>query len=274
MPNKIGVIFCCYGNPDYVNPCLKPWLELKEKFNIKIAAVNGQFKEYSELGIEDSDTETQNKIKELYNNKSLDFLYIQNDIFIEKNNRIYQTEAKIRDRALQWLLKENVDFVILLDSDEIYAKKEIENLIEYINREDNKFYTVFQIEFKNLTFSDKTYTKGFNPKRVWRVDIGEFILSKVTYDNDMEYVYKATGLPLSDDLMVWKSIPINILNPLHHSWNDYERSYEKIKYQQLRWNPPKGNGCSFKINKEKKCIEFDLEYFKRIGQQPPEIFEI
>ena len=270
---SIGVIFCCYGNHKYVEPCLENWLKLKDKYNIKIAGVHGQFKENHELGFPDNDFATAALLRALENRGLIDYLYIQNE-FISSKASIYQTEAEIRDKGLQYLLKESVDFVILLDSDEIYTEQEIENLINYINKKDNEFDFLFKIEFKNLTFSDKIYTKGFNPKRVWRVDIGEFILSRVAYDNDMEYVHKATGRPLSDDLMVWKSIPTNILNPLHHSWDDYKRSCEKIRYQELRWAPPKGNGCGFKISEENKCIEFNMDYYDRLNIRIPELYNI
>ncbi len=279
MPSKIGVIFCCYGNPEYVEPCLKPWLALKDKYNIKIAGVHGQFKEFNEKdGLHyDNDHETLDLLEEKYYFKDLiDYLYIQNRYDDLGTGCLihYGTEAEIRNYGLEYLLKENVEFVLMLDNDEIYTEQEIENLISYINKEDNQFYAVFKIEFKNLTFSDKTYTKGFCPQRIWRVDLGDYRLSEVNYDNDCLYEHKLTGANKSDKEFSNKSIPKNLVNPIHHSWDDYERSSKKIIYQLKRWSPPNGNGCSFKINEEKKCIEWDMEYFNRIGQTPPIIFEL
>lgn len=266
---KIGCIYCCYGNPEYIDDCLKPWIEAKKEHNILIAAVHGQFKEYHDLGIEDNDIITQKQLLDRLVNKDLDFAYIQNEY---NNEKIYQTEAEIRDKGLQWLLKRNCDYVVLLDGDEKYTFEEINNLINYIQKDE--FIAVYNIEFKNLTFDNFHYTKGFSPQRVWQVNLNHWKLYKINYDNDCIYKNVNTGDILSDKDFSHKKIPINLVNPLHYTWNDLERSKLKIKYAEKRWNPPNGNGCSFKISEDGKSIDWNLDYYNRINQNIPELHKL
>ena len=150
MINKIGIIFCAYGNPSYVTPCLEAWAKLKEKYNISIAAVHGQFKEYHENDILDVDTETVDELYRFGEKKVIDYLYIQNDYNEDSDKWIYQTEAEIRDKGLQYLLKDKCDIVWLLDLDEFYTVEQIENIIKYV--QDNPFYMWFSSTFLKTIF--------------------------------------------------------------------------------------------------------------------------
>ena len=88
----------------------------------------------------------------------------------------------------------------------------------------------------------------------------------------MSYIGILNRYILNDEYLPDKQIPTELVNPLHLSWNDYERSCKKIIYQEKRWNPPYGHGCFLKINEEKQSIEFNMEHFKLIGKIPPEVY--
>ena len=196
---KIGVIYCCYGNPQHVDNCLAPWLEAKKSHDILIAAVHGQFKEYHDLNIEDRDIEVVNKLANHRISKNLDYLYIQNaskileprlfksDDYFEDNNFIYQTEAEIRNHGLQWLLKQNCDYIWLLDNDEFYTIEQINNIISYIQSDDNKFYSWYSIPFKNYIFDGKQWVAGFCPPRIFKRETIRYTLDKCYWDNDFCY---------------------------------------------------------------------------------------
>ena len=62
--------------------------------------------------------------------------------------------------------------------------------------------------------------------------------------------------------------------PVHHSWNNLERSKKKIDYQIKHFGHGNSNYCSFKFNQEKNCIEFNDEYFLLTGEKKPDIFEV
>lgn len=267
---KLGIIYCCYGNPEYIDDCLKPWLEAKKQHDILIAAVHGQFKEYHDLGVPDNDLESIRQLSILHRDgNKIDHLYIQNHY---TGFSYWQTEAEIRDKGLQWLLGQNCDYIILLDGDEKFSVEEINNIIKYIQKDE--FNVVYKIEFKNLTFNKETYTKGFAPFRIWKVNVNDWKLHQVIYDNDMSFINAKTGAIKVDKEFSLKTIPVNLCNPLHYSWCDLEKSKLKIKYAEKRWNPPNGNGCSFSISKDGNSICLNEEYYKRIGQSPPELFKL
>lgn len=265
---KIGIIGTAYGCADTLYQTVAPWIHLKDLgYDLTLAISHGMFSDYKDFK-EDNDVKTQELLK---NGVWHDYLYIQND-YSKDEPRIYQTEAEIRNKCLQYLLLQDVDYVWLVDfADEFYTTKEIDDVISYLENE--PFIICHSIEFKNVIFNNK-YVKGFQPSRIWKVDTGNYKLNKCYYDNDMLYHGKITRDIKTDKEFASKKIPTNIVNPLHLSWNNYERSVEKIRYHEKRWNPPNGNGCSFKVNKEKECIEWNLDYYNRIGQSIPEEFEL
>ena len=270
---KIGIIYCSYGVPDLINELIKPWTNLKDKLNIKIAAVHGQFKEYHEIGTTDNDYPSQVILKNLEFNNDIDYLYLQDDynLFVpdKYRNTIYQTEAEIRDKGLQFLLKEEVDYVMLWDGDEEITEDEIDNIINYIQKDE--FIAWYSLEYKNLTFNRQTYTKGFAPPRIFKVNYNNLKLKQMVYDNDVIY-QDINGNSVGYKQLPNKKIPIYIANPLHYSWCDYERSKSKIEYQNKHFGHYAG--CSFKINEDKKEIEWNQDYFLKTSQNPPELFKL
>ncbi len=272
---KIGVIYCCYGNPQYIDDCLKPWIEAKKTNDILIAAVHGQFKEYHDLGIEDKDLKTIEKLHVENLCNRLDYLYIQNwdhvihnAIFPEqKIENIYQTEAEIRDKALQWLLKQNCDYIWLLDNDEFYTVEQIDRIIKYINY--NPFITWFSIPFKNYIFDGKHWIDNFCPPRIFKT-ITNFIidykLNKCYWDNDFEYVDKSEK-SVSYRNYASKSIPKSQAHIKHLTWLN-SNGKQKVEYQQKHFGH-----CGYKWNEEKQQLEFDLDYHKKYNIPLPEVLK-
>ncbi len=266
---KLGVLYCAYSSPEYIQ-FINPWIKLKDELNIVIAGANGMFREMHELDYEDNDEETIEKLLQLRFIGDIDFLYVQNDPATKKKeNFIFETEAQIRDRALQYLLEQNCTHILLLDSDEAYTEKEIRNIIESLEKD--KFTTWFRIEFKNLTFSEKTYTKNFRPPRIFRVISGDNKLSGVYYDNDCVYIDKNGN---EKGYLEFSSAVISLskANPLHYTWLSDERSKKKVAYQVAHFSH--GAGCSYKWNEEKNCLEFNENYFKITGQSKPILYNI
>jgi len=262
---KLGILFCAYGIPEYIEQSINPWIKAKGEFDIKIAAVHGQFKENHELGYGDNDLETQKKLLDRLVNKELDFVYIQNEY---NNEKKYQTEAQIRNYGLKYLLKEKVDYVILWDLDEVITEQEISNLIEYIQKDE--FIAWYNIEYKNLTFNDKTYTKGFSPPRVFKVNYGGgYKLKEMIYDNDVSYE-TIDGQILHYKSLPNKKVPVHLVNPLHYTWCDLDRCREKIKYQNSHFSH--GAGCSFRINEKEQKIEFNEDYYRKTNEMLPELY--
>lgn len=257
---KIGLLCCFYNCEEMLYKVILPWLNIKENLknvDIDIAVVHGLFKENHENGMYNNDHATLNLLK---GGTWHNYLYIQPD-------NIYETEAEIRNHGLQYLLKQNCDYIILLDGDEIYNEKEIINIIEYINEE--SFISWFNIEFKNLTFDENSYTIGFNPPRVFKVKSGNFELNSMYWDNDVYYIDERKNFVSYKDLSS-RCIPKKLCNPLHYTWLNNERSKAKIAYQEAHFK--NGAGCSFKWGEN--GLEWNEDYFIKTGQPKPTLHSI
>src|SRR6266404_2898971 len=106
---KIGVLACGFNAAEYFYQVLEPWLQYKRKYNnLVISAVSGMFSG-SEVVSNDN---TKELILHAFNTKKIDYVAFPIGDF---------DEAAMRNIALTPLLKEKVDFIILLDFDEIYT---------------------------------------------------------------------------------------------------------------------------------------------------------
>ena len=264
---KLGIIYTSYGMPEYIVKSLLPWIKARREYDIKIAGLNAQFKEYHEMGIVDNDTDSEYKLMIAYNKNLIDHLEIQR-IDEGMDNVKYETETQIRNRGLQFLLKQDCTHILIWDGDEVISEEEIDNLFKYLDKEENQFTPIYKIEYKNLINDENHYIRGFNPKRIWKVDLGEWKLSQVIYDNDFSYIYKLTGEPASDSNFAINQIPTNIINPLHYSWLNNERSKNKINYQLKRWGI-----CSYKWNSQDNKVEFDYDFYRKNGLDLPVIYK-
>jgi hypothetical protein len=260
---RIGVIYCCYGNPEYIQDCLAPWLEAKKTNEILIAAVHGQFKEYRDMGIPDNDLESKRILNILHREgDKIDYLYIQNNYTGFSH---WQTESEIRNNGLQWLLEQKCDIIWLLDNDEFYTVEQIKNIISYIQKDDNKFYSWFSIPMRNYIFSGKEWISGFAPPRIFKRETIRYTLNKCVWDNDFQYLNDKNE-PIDYKQLPSKTISENTVagGVKHLTWT-HENGELKEKYQRLHFN----GICSYKFNKETQKLEFDLEFYKKNGLSLP-----
>lgn len=260
----IGLLLACYNDIEFFDDCLKPWVELKEELNIKIAISFGIFKQYKELGyIDDGRDASEHIIHKKYE----DFLYIQNNYWYQKPEEfIYQTEIELRNYSLNYLLKENCDYIKLIGIDEIYTKDQIRDLVNYIKS--NQSVCSFNIRMKNFVFDKNHYILDFCPVRVYKVNYIDWKLKGFHGDDEGYY---ENDLEEKSDYRRFPNIEIPNVLPKHFTWLDDERSRGKILYQRLRWNGE--NGCSFTYDKNNKLC-FNEEYFKIYNKTKPEVFII
>ncbi len=265
---KLAVIYCTYDLPKYIHKSLNPWINLKNELGIGIFGVHGLFKENFENGVKDEDFETQQELLKLRFEDKIDWLYLQNNYDAPSVARKYEKEAEIRDYACQEILSRGgYTHLMILDGDEIYTEQEIRNIHNYVD--DNKFVAWFSLEFRNLTFSDTQYTKGFIPPRIFSLSTGPFQIKKIYWDNDIVYVSKSDQSAIDYKLLASEKIPVRLCNPKHLTWNDFDRSCVKIRYQEQHFGH-----CGFEINKEEKRIQFSESFHKKHGILIPELFSI
>jgi hypothetical protein len=245
---KLGVILSAYGIEEYVKPCLNSWI----KFDIPIACSSFQFENFEKQ----SNAACVNELKKLLPEEC---------IFYDENKSFKEHEA--RNISLDYLKNNtDIDTVLILDVDEFYTEKEIENLLKFINSEDFSWIAWAKINFKNYVFDGKSWTDDFCPPRIFKIKYQDYALDKFYWDNDILYIDKNSA---SVDYKQLSSItvPKNKIHVKHMTWLDNERSKNKIKYQEKHFG-----SCSYQWNDSKKCVEINKDFYKKSGQIPPTIY--
>lgn len=257
----LGLHFSAYDSVEYLERFLAPWLEFKQKHGlIKISAGHACFKEFQEMGFPiKSKDGTHELLEEKHRKGEIDY-----NIFIEQS----MGEADARTEILQPLLRDDISLLWITAPDEIITLKQIEAALNYVKKD--PYLIWYRFELKNLTFTEKTYIRGFCPPRIFTNNRGYKI---VHFRGDDELIYEKDGQMIDYLQLPHKQIPFNICAPLHYTWLDDERSRGKVRYQEKRWNPPNGNGCSFKINQEGK-LDWNYEAYKRVNQHTPELLSV
>lgn len=245
---KIGIIFTGFNNFKYCCTSIIPWIIYKQlyKQNIFIAAVSVPFKEYEgELKNIDQTTEY---LKSLANEKYIDICF-DSPKFIQEN--------EARNMPLFYLLSKQLDYIMIVDSDEFYSLTDISKIIEYISKND---YDAFKINFKNYIFDGKTYLDGFCPFRIFKTNIHNGI-DYFYWDNDIKYKNGKTNNNIN-----YTDIPKDIVFIKHMTWL-HENGKQKVAYHMKHFG-----GCSYKWNENKMELEIDLEYYDRMGYKRPKIY--
>jgi hypothetical protein len=257
---KIGLLIANYNCGEYLQKCLEPWFQYKEKYNLKISVVDGRFKNFGGPTQNSNDGGLE-LLEKFHNEGKIDFL--------NKPNRDLE-EFEARNIALKPLLESECNYICSWGTDELAKLEELESIFDYVNKKQD--IAVFHINYKNLVFDNKSYTDGFCPRRIWKVESGGFRLKGFNYDDDCVYELAPTRALYQDVNMPTIKIPKNVAFIRHETWLSNERSKLKVEYQQKHFGPPKGAGCSFKWNYIDNKLEWNLDYFHNTKQLIPEIF--
>lgn len=254
--NKIGIIFAGYNTEEYIDESIKPWIEARANklmgYEFVICAVSVPFLEYKDEPFKDGTTEA---LKDYYKNFKIDHLITE---------PIHIREHEARDLALQYLLKQNVDIVVLWDSDECATQEQIEEIL--IKVELDKWTSWFSIQYRNFAFDKNTYlAEPFTPPRIFRVKTSSCKLLAFAWDNDPTYQTE-NGKGIS-----YKELPTKLIrnSPInHYSWIG-ETAKRKIEYQKNHF----GGSCSYRWD-DINGLSFNEEYYKKLGQKVPEVMKI
>lgn len=256
---KIGVLLTVYNCDKYIDAVLEPWFKLKEKYNIVIAANSGMFKDYQTLGIPYRNEATLEKLSKW----DFDF-----QVVTKGNNLLGEDES--RNTCLDYLKKQNCDLIWYLDGDEEFTTNQIENILDYTNR--NPDFDYFSISFKNLTFTENLFMDYFR-ESIYRTDrhggISHYYFDSFLTYNDGTTTQQALG----------KVIPKNFAYIKHYSWlNSDTRSIDKIPYQRWRYTGHEGQleencRCAFEWNQEKNSLEFSKDFYQCRQMEIPTLHE-
>jgi autotransporter strand-loop-strand O-heptosyltransferase len=245
---KIGLLLTAYNCENYVNPCLDPWMKLKEKHNIKIAVNSGMFSDYKALGFENRNQGTLDKLNKY-----------KFDYFIKTDDQNLLDEDSSRNKCLNYLINEqHCDLIWILDADEIYKELEIENIINYVNKNDALYYSV---NFKNYLFT-KDYSSDYLPPRIFWTNKNSGI-KKFHFDNHITYNDNSVS-----EALPHHEIPKNVAYVDHYSWlAEDSRTKEKIIYQNKRFAGEENAKCAFVWDDNYDCLIFNENFYQKRNLQ-------
>jgi hypothetical protein len=257
--NKIGLLFTGYNTEEYIDESIKPWIEVRANnllgYEFVICAVSVPFFEYKGNLFKDS---TQEVLRGYYKNLKIDHLITEPE---------YIKEHVARDLALQYLLEQGVDTVILWDSDEIATQSQLEEILSKVLLE--RYISWFSIQYKNFVFDSKTHLiEPFCPPRIFRVNTNGYKLLRFEWDNNViygtdcfEFNKNCRKEVRQDDLphKLIRNSPIT-----HMTWMNNLSGKRKQEYQMRHFGL-----CSYKWD-DINGLSFNEDYYKKLGQKLPE----
>ena len=244
---KIGIIYCGYNTEEYVKDSISPWIEAKDQYDIRISAVSIPFKEYA--GITEEKDSTTDYLLSLREDGKIE------TVFTEPK---YVKEYVARNFCWYDLQASNPDFMIFVDSDEIYTRESITRIFDYVQAHPE--YESYQVNFKNYILDGKSWI-DFHPFRIYRNDRNGGI-RHLYHDGDVMFnngkIANQTHFTL---------IPKQVAHIRHMTWLDNEKSKLKVQYHLKHFG-----ACSYRWNEEKKGLEIDYGYYDKHGYDRPIIY--
>lgn len=255
--NKIGVIYCAFGDLDYAKKSLPAWLNARDT-NLSdnqwvITAVSVPFK-----GYEDSPFSKDFSTTEWLKTQPLDYL-VTEPLFME--------EKDARNKALFYLLEQGCDWIYLADSDEFFSRQDIFNIARFISKD--ALTTWFSFSYKNYVFNENTYLEEpFAPPRAFKVDAGSYKLAAFYHDNEVYYNGKITRDTKDFKSFSNRNVPKTVSWVTHMTWMSNDRGRNKQNYQSSRWG---SKFCSFIWNEKEQKLEFNPEYYAMVDKPIPNL---
>ena len=276
---KIGIVYLSYNNQEYLEKFLSPWLNAKEqKFKgheFVISCVSVPFAEYKDIPEFQEDNETRLKLETLLTHEYIDYLIIDPPYISEAEARtagmspLLLPDIQIDKTTNQLKVVPPCDFVWLIDGDEAHDRETIGKALDFL--EANQYASWFTFNYKNYIFDETHYLEDyFIPPRIFRIKTNGNTLQKFYFDNDVIYTEDSSGKEISYKSLSHVNFPNNIFAK-HYTWLNNSTSKRKILYQNLHFQH--GAGCSYKWNEEKKSVEFNQEYYTKIGAQIPTVIQ-
>ena len=264
MNLKIGIIAVGYRCHEYINSVMAPWINAKfgipelgikpiEGVEFYIAATTALFKEYADMGEKYDNDRTETYLAAAKQSKLIDYVDIVKEPILDFQSRNYCWDnLKNLDLDLTWQL----DLY-----DEVYTREQIEKIIEYIK--ENPYYDYYSVNFKNYAIDINTYLDGFCPPRIhWVKRHGG--IDQWVWDNDLRYKDGTLSVNCAKAIIPKGRAFVN-----HYTWcGDEDFLRKKVRYQNRALKT-----CSYVFNEQTKKLEFNKEYYTRLGQPIPTLYK-
>lgn len=263
-----GIIYVAYQSEDLLPASLTPWVEAKRAqlngHQFTICAVSVPFEGFPQEATLD-------------NTRALLGAHAQDgtvDHVIVRDKPMKETEA--RGAALKWLVEKGVTATWQHDSDEIITTDQIARIVAFV--EASPWMMSYRLSLRNAVFDEHTYlAEPFQPMRIHRTHgPGGHVADGFWDDNNVRYTRpwtrdRADCEVTRDIQMASMVVPPSVAWLVHLSWLNNARSKSKAEYQQRRWGPPVGAGCSFAWDESRGGLVWNDAHFALTGQPLPEV---
>lgn len=260
---KIGCLFCAYNCDHSIDEVLKPWLEVKRRATpdqFILSFSYGQFKESADL----------------FGAATIEYpaWYDRHKANVDHFQLLPPlSEAENRNAALRPLLEAGCDLIMLVDAqDEYFTVAQIDEIFNRVHLE--KFVSWFSVPYRNFVFDRNTYlAENFCPPRIFRTKTNGWNLIDFYWDNDIRMGSSCFEFNKScEKTCSYKDLPTKLIKvePVRHdSWLSNSISRGKVKYQMAHFGR-----SGFKWNEIEDRLEFNEEYYQKLGQKIPEVIKI
>jgi hypothetical protein len=155
-----------------------------------------------------------------------------------------------------WMQKD-IDFLVMLNHDEIWTIEEIQKLFWFINF--NPFVDYYKINFKNYCIDERTWVSDFIVPRMWWVNrhsgLKGFYKDELVEYNDGS----------KDHDRAFAIVPT--IFPKHYSWVGSKAYLQrKLNFQALRFG-----SCSYAWDEEKDCLKLNDDFYTKFRLPKPEL---
>lgn len=244
---KIGIQVLAYNCHDTIEEVLNPWIRLKNKYDIKIWVGSGQFRIYKEMGYENKNFKTLDVLYKLYENNKIDFIFTP-----DESNLL--DDHQTRNHSIEFFKQNDIDLMVVVDSDEFYSDREVELYLEFI--ENNPQYTLFKTVFKNLVQDGNHYIEW---ERYSSAKIKEYGgISHYYFDGHWSFQGE-DGNHIEYRWVPTITIPKELVNPIHDTWTNNRKGSgdnhikSKIEYQEKYYSHQSG----WRWNEETSKLELN-----------------
>ena len=223
---KIGIQTLAYNCENTIEEVLTPWINLKDKYDVKIWVGSGQFKIYKELGYEDKNEKTLILLNTMLNEGKVDCVFTP-----DPENLLSDHET--RDKCINYFKKLDIDLMIQVDSDEFYSEEDVINYMKFI--EENSDYSCFNTTFKNLIGDGTKYEEWTRISAAKIKNHGG--ISHYYFDAHWSFTGE-DGINIEYRQVPTITIPKELVHPLHDTWTDNRRGSgtghikDKMEYQK------------------------------------------
>jgi glycosyltransferase involved in cell wall biosynthesis len=237
---KIGIIFCAYNCETFLERSLPAWRQASDELEEieEICVISSQF-----VGFPEKDNgPTLRKVSEMLASSKATVI----------NSPKPLSEHEARNIPLHYFKEIGVDYVWLVDADELYTLEQIKGIISFLKNE--PFAVWLSINFKNCVFDEKQWIDGFCPPRIFKTEVVNHNIDEFYWDNDVNYLNRF-GEKVSYQSLPTVVVPKAIAHVKHLSWIN-SVGKDKVEYQKKHFGR-----CSFQWNEETQSLEFDFNYF-------------